>query len=312
MRHVAVAGEPSIAILGPGGVGGLLAGALTRAGADVTVVARASTAAAIAREGVRVESVRLGAFTARPATTERLRAPVDVLLVATKAAGLEVALARVEAPPALVVPLLNGLDHVALLRERFAAPGAVAVGTIRVEADRPAPGRAVHTSAFLRVELASDDPAPRPALAALAALLNAADVPTRVCEGEAQILWSKLVRLTALACTTAAYDVPLGAIREDVERRAAFEACVEEGAAVARAEGAEIDAAAVLAELAQVHALFASSMQRDVRAGREPELDAIAGAVLRAGARHGVACPTIAALAARIAERAGVTVPAAV
>jgi 2-dehydropantoate 2-reductase len=52
-------------------------------------------------------------------------------------------------------------------------------------------------------------------------------------------------------------------------------------------------------------------MQRDVAAGREPELDAIAGAVLRAGARHGIACPAIASLAARIAARAGVPVPAA-
>ena len=34
-------------------------------------------------------------------------------------------------------------------------------------------------------------------------------------------------------------------------------------------------------------------MQRDIAAGREPELDAIAGAVLRAGVRHGLRCPTV-------------------
>jgi 2-dehydropantoate 2-reductase len=152
------------------------------------------------------------------------------------------------------------------------------------------------------VELASEDPAPRPGLEALAALLNEAEVPARVREGEAQILWGKLVRLNALACTTAAYQLPLGPIREDPERRAALAGCVEEGAAVARAEGAGIEAARVHDELAQVHPDFTSSMQRDVAAGREPELDAIAGAVMRAGARHGIECPTIAALAARIAS----------
>jgi hypothetical protein len=50
-------------------------------------------------------------------------------------------------------------------------------------------------------------------------------------------------------------------------------------------------------------------MQRDIAAGREPELDAIAGAVLRAAARHGIACPTIERLSAQIAARAGVPVP---
>lgn len=301
---------PSIAILGPGGVGGLLAAALTRAGTPVTVVARESTAELIARDGVAVESVLLGDFTARPAATDRLTDPVDVLLIATKAAALDAALARVEAPPRLVVPLLNGLDHVALLRERFGG-SAVVAGTIRVQADRPAPGRVVHGSRFLGVELASDDPAVRAELETLAALLEAAGVRTRVRDGEAQILWGKLVRLNALACTTTAYDLPLGEIRGDRLRRAELEGCVHEGIAVARAEGAMLEAETVFAEFEKIHDGFGSSMQRDVAAGREPELDAIAGAVLRAGGRHGLECPTIAALAARVAQRAGVPVPVA-
>jgi 2-dehydropantoate 2-reductase len=300
---------PSIAILGPGGVGGLLAAALARAGADVTVVAREPTATTIARDGIVVESVVLGDFSARPAAVARLDEPVDVLIVATKAAALEQALARVAAEPRLVVPLLNGFDHMARLRERFGK--RVAAGTIRVQADRPAPGRVVQGSRFLLVELASDDASLRPRLDALAPLLEGAGVTTRVREGEARILWGKLVRLNALACTTAAFDATLGAIRSDPARREQLEGCVLEGCAVARAEGADVDPAVVFGEFEAVHDDFGTSMQRDVAAGREPELDAIAGAILRAGARHGIPCPTIAALAARIAERAGVPLPAA-
>ncbi len=300
--------ESSIAVLGPGGVGGYLAAALARAGEDVTVVARESTAESIAREGIALESVLLGDFTAHPAAVARLEQPVGVLLVAPKAAGLEDALARIVAEPALVVPLLNGLDHVALLRERFGA--RVVAGTIRVQADRPAPGRIVQSSRFALVELASDDPAHAAALERLAARLNAAGIDTRVREGEAQILWGKLVRLNALACVTAAHDVTFGAIRADPALRAQLEGCVHEAVAVAQAEGAQIDAARVFGEYEALHDGFGSSMQRDLAAGREPELDAIAGAILRAGARHGLACATIAALAARIAERAGVPVPA--
>ena len=57
--------EMTIAVLGPGGVGGLLAGALQRAAVPVTVVARESTARIIGERGLRVSSVSLGDFTAQ-------------------------------------------------------------------------------------------------------------------------------------------------------------------------------------------------------------------------------------------------------
>jgi 2-dehydropantoate 2-reductase len=113
-----------VAVLGPGGVGGLLAGALDRAGTDVTVIARDSTAATIAEHGLRVQSVLFGELNARVRARTRLQEQVDVLIVATKAAGLTDALARVEVEPKLVLPLLNGLDHLQVLRRRF-RPGSV-------------------------------------------------------------------------------------------------------------------------------------------------------------------------------------------
>src|SRR5436309_14857305 len=140
----------TVAILGPGGVGGFLAGALTRAGAAVTLVAREHTATAIARDGLRVESVRLGAFEARPEALASMAGPVDVLMVATKAVGLEEALERVAGlEPRIVLPLLNGLDHLGVLRERYGTR-AVA-GSIRIESTRVAPGAIEQTSPFLRI-----------------------------------------------------------------------------------------------------------------------------------------------------------------
>jgi len=298
----------SIAVLGPGGVGGFLAAALARAGENVIVVAREDTAAAIAADGITVRSVRLGDFFAHPRARTECSEPVDVLLVATKATGLEDALERIRLSPPLVVPLLNGIDHMARLRARFGA-GRVAAGVIRIEADRPEPGQIVQTSPFLRVDLAADDPALAPRLGALAQALLDADVPVLVGQGEAQILWSKLVRLNALASTTSATDRPIGVIRSDPEWREILIACIYETAAVANADGAEIDPSDTLAELDDAHAELGSSMRRDIAAGREPELDAIAGAVLRAGARHGIACPTVERLAEMVAVRAGIPAP---
>jgi 2-dehydropantoate 2-reductase len=165
-----------IAILGPGGVGGLIAGLLERAGTPVVVVAREPTAAAISERGLRIDSVSFGEFVARPRTDARLDEPVDVLIVATKASGLGPALERVRAKPKLVLPLLNGLDHLPVLRRRCGAGTTVLAGTIRVEADRPEPGVVVHTSPFLLVEMASHDPAARAALENLAQLLKDAGV----------------------------------------------------------------------------------------------------------------------------------------
>ena len=298
---------PSVAILGPGGVGGFLAGALAVAGEDVLVVAREPTAELIARQGLEVQSVRLGDFRARAVAVSRLERAVDALIVATKAATLETALERIEARPQLVVPLLNGLDHMVTLRERFGQE-RVAAGAIRIESDRPRRGLIVQTSPFLRVDLASDDPAVRGELTGLVGALERAGVPAELSASEPQILWSKLVRLNALALTTSVFNAPVGIIR--TEYRATLEACIREAAAVANADGATIDPAMPFQELDEAHAALGSSMQRDIAAGREPELDAIAGSVLRAAARHGLECPTIARLAAEVAQRAGVTVPA--
>jgi 2-dehydropantoate 2-reductase len=295
-------------VLGPGGVGGLIAGALEHSGTPVLVLAREETAAAIAARGLRVGSVLLGDFTTRPRVHSRLDEPVDVLVVATKAAGLHEALERVRTQPSLVLPLLNGLDHVAVLRERFGEEAVVA-GTIRVEADRPDPGVVVHTSRFLRVEMASEHEAARAPMQALASTLSEGGVPARVGDSEPQVMWSKLVRLNALACTTSAFDTLLGEIRSTPELRAELVGAIEEGSAVARAEGAAIADGDALGELTAAHDTLGSSMQRDIAAGREPELDAISGSVLRAAARHGIECPTIERLVAMIAARAGIAAP---
>ncbi|MFZ2114680.1 MAG: 2-dehydropantoate 2-reductase [Solirubrobacteraceae bacterium] len=317
----------NVAVLGPGGVGGLVAGALDRAGTPVTVVARAATAETISERGLSVSSVLLGNFLVHPLVTARLEQPVvDVLIVATKAAGLREALERIEATPKLVLPLLNGLDHVAVLREHF-APETVVAGTIRVEADRPEPGVVVHTSKFLRVDMASRYPSAHAAMERLASTLSDAGISARVYPsnqvdslpaeravsladgGEAQVMWSKLVRLNALACTTSAYDQLLGAIRSTPNLRADLVGAIEEGCAVAQAEGAAIATGDPLGELTAAHDTLGSSMQRDIAAGRPPELDAIPGSVLRAATRHGIECPTIERLVAMIAARAGVASP---
>jgi 2-dehydropantoate 2-reductase len=306
-----------IAVLGPGGVGGFVAGALSHAGSDVTLIARAPTAAAIAAGGLHVTSPLLGEFDApvRSAVVtlpvrstvvivDRMASPVDCLIVATKAVGLDDALDRVATDaPALVVPLLNGVEHLPTLRARFGSDRVVAA-VIRIESDRPRPGVIVHTSPGARIDIAGPPPpTTKPIVHALAAELRTAGLDVAVGAPEPDVMWSKLARLCPLALTTTASDRPIGFVRTDPRWRSALTNAATETVAVAVAEGARLDAAHTIAELDAAHPELGSSMQRDVRAGRKPELDAIAGAVLRAGARHQLRCPTVQWLADRVTAR---------
>ena len=85
-----------VAVLGPGGVGGLVAGALHRSGTEVVVVAREQTAELISDRGLHVRSVGLGEFTATYflATPAFTTIPVALYhFAATRASGVADALA---------------------------------------------------------------------------------------------------------------------------------------------------------------------------------------------------------------------------
>jgi 2-dehydropantoate 2-reductase len=277
----------NVAVLGPGGVGGLLGALLARAGATVTCLAGPSTVAVLTERGIRVESGLLGDFTVPVHAAERLADPVDVVLVTVKATQLDEALDRLPADVvgnALVVPLLNGVEHVDLLRERY-PDAAVVAATVRVESTRTAPGVVHHGSPFLSVELGEDSPAVR----RFGTDLEAAGVTVRVTDDAATVLWSKLTFLAALALLTTAAHAPAGEVRE--KRRDDLVAMVGEIAAVAQAEGAKVQADDVVAFFDGIPAGMRSSMQRDAEAGNRLELDAIGGAVVRAAGRHGIAVP---------------------
>ncbi|MCW7945853.1 2-dehydropantoate 2-reductase [Streptomyces hygroscopicus] len=283
--------ELTVAVLGPGGVGGLLAARLARAGHRVICLASEETGRTLREQGIHVRSDRYGTFTARVAADTELRERADVVIVAVKQMALDAALERVPATAldedALVVPLLNGVEHPAALRGRY-GDGRVAPAVIRVESTRVAPGVIEHGSPFVEVDLTGETVA-RGRLDRLAGALEWAGVQVRVLDGEASALWAKMAFLAPLALLTTRYGATLGEIR--TRYRAELVSLVEETAAVGRASGAATEAAAALARYDAFPPQMRSSMQRDAEAGRPVELDAIGGALLRAAERHGVAVP---------------------
>lgn len=299
---MAAAEHLRVAVLGPGAIGGLLGALLARSGNSVLLLASDSTSRALAENGLRVESRRFGDFLVPVQTSLLLETPVDVCLITVKATQLRQALERIPqdaVAKALLIPFLNGIEHVELLRSLYPR-STVAAATIRVEAVRVAPGFIRQISPFAQVELAATgDQQERVKL--FGSQLEAAGLDVRLRDDENAMLWDKLALLAPLALLTTHERSNAGAIR--TRRREDLIAVISEVAAVARAEGAAVDPEVVVGFMDAAPDTMESSMQRDQAAGRQLELDAIGGAVLRRAERLGIAAPVTARIVGEIAAR---------
>jgi 2-dehydropantoate 2-reductase len=249
-----------------------------------------------------IESATLGTFEAPVRVTDRIVEPFDVVWITVKATALDVALEAVpehDLGSGVVVPLLNGIDHVTRLRDRY-GPERVLPGTIRVEAERLEPGRVRQLSPFANVEVAQSPPTGERA-EALCSELRATGLSCEIQDDEVTMLWSKLCFLAPFALATTASGGTLGAVRSDASWHSRLESCVTESCSVAIAEGAKLTPQPILAALEGAPDAQRSSMQKDVAAGRRPELDAIAGAILRGGKEHGIDVPATRVLVDHIA-----------
>src|SRR6266540_3512017 len=280
-----------VAVLGPGGIGGLVGALLARHGDEVTCIAPAAAAAHLRAGGLKLRSARFGSFSVPVRAVTELDEPVDVCFVTVKTTRLAEAVAAVPASrlgEGLLVPFQNGIDHVAWLRERYPADQVVA-GTIAIESARVAPGVIEHHSPFCRVDLAPGG-AGRERVEALAERLRAVGMDVQVRDDERWMLWAKLVVLAPIALVGTHEGAPLGEVRQ--RRGDDLTAVVHEIVETARAaDGVELDAAVPLQMVQNAPDSMRSSMLRDAEAGNPIELEAIGGGILRAATRAGMPVP---------------------
>ena len=288
------------AILGAGGVGGLIGVALAKAGESVTLVLRPEALKNYPAE-LSLESP-LGSFSVPVNRVASLSEPCDVLWITVKHTQLESALRSVTVAPekiGAVVPLLNGIDHVQLLRTRF-GHDRVVPGSIGVEAERIAPGKIVHRGMAIRVSLASMGES---RLATTAEEFRKFGFACQFVPDEMKILWTKLSFLAPFALTTTAAGLNIGEVNRDPVWRKRLEAVVHEVAAVGTADGTPLDAAAILPFYDKTPQSGRSSMQKDVAAGNPPELDGVAGPILRRAGQYGIDVPVTRELVRMIQQR---------
>src|SRR5437762_5579124 len=288
--------KATVAVLGPGAVGGVLAVGLLRAGVRVVCIARPGTADVITSNGLTLKHLN-DVETARPEVATELREPVDLLLVTVKAPALDEALERVQAPARTVIPLLNGIEHMQTLGDSLPESTVVAGSIGWIEAWLERAGTIVQNTPRVVMTLAAD------ADAATAELLRASRSELKVNGSEAAVLWEKLARQAPVAAATTASQRPIGELRSDPELRSRLEQAIEETCAVATADGVPLAFDTQWEIIESMPPKLTSSTARDVAAGRPSELDAITGAAVRAAHRLGVAAPALERLLADAEER---------
>jgi len=173
------------AILGPGGIGGLVGACLAHSGGSVTLVVKPESLAQYPRR-LHLESP-FGNFNAEVACASEVP-PADVLWIAVKATQLESGLTALKNPGSgkAIVPLLNGIDHLSLLRSRYGADRVIPA-TIAVESERLGPGHIVHRSPFARLNVST---AGRTLLGRTAEHLQQMGFEFRFIENEFTMTWS--------------------------------------------------------------------------------------------------------------------------
>ena len=217
--------------------------------------------------------------------------PVDWVLLVTKAQDTATAapwLARLCGPATRVAVLQNGIDHV----ERVAplAGGATVVPVIvYYNGERLAPDRVrLRPTGDHELAVADDEPG-----RAFAALMDGTPLRVRPNADFVTLKWRKLL-LNAVANPITALTLQ----RQAVLRRADVHAlCLDvlaETVQVARADGARLpddEPERAMERLLKFSPELGTSMYFDRVAGRSFEVDALNGAIVAAGERHGIPTP---------------------
>jgi 2-dehydropantoate 2-reductase len=295
-----------IAVVGVGGVGGLLGGLLARQGEEVTFIARGASLEALRDRGVSVASPSLGDFAApvRATADPREVDPPDLVLFCVKTYDLEPAAEQIRplvGPGTALLPLQNWVDATERLGP-IVGEGAVLVGVTYVRSTRTAPATIEHM-ANTRTILGEPAGGLSPRVEAIVATLRGAGIEAEAHADPQVPLWEKFVGFSAFGVVTALTRLPVGPILACPETRAMLLEVMEETVAVGRARGVAIPADCVDRLLAFVQGVppgARGSLLEDLAAGRRLELESTSGAVVRSGREVGVPTPMNAAIYAAL------------
>ena len=294
-----------ILILGAGAMGGYFGARMLSAGRDVTFLVRPGTAQQLAEKGLRLISPSHGDLSiAHPPTVlaEQLREPFDLILLTAKAYDLDAAMdsiAPAVGPATSILPILNGMAHLALLDQRF-GPEKVLAGTSYISSVREPDGTIRHLNSLETIQFGDRfDPAGERIQAVAAALANS-NFTAQVRPAVLQDMWNKWTSITTLAGMTCLMRASIGDIAAVGAAPLSLQ-LYDECVAIATAEGfAPAPETVAERRVFLVKSSMTSSMLRDIESGGRVESWQILGDMLDRGRRHGLAAPMLEVASAHV------------
>jgi 2-dehydropantoate 2-reductase len=287
-----------ILILGAGALGGYFGARLLAAGRDVTFLVRPNTAQMLAQGGLRVISPTHGdVFIAHPPTVlaTDVHAGYDLILLTAKAYDLDAAIESIA--PAVgagtsILPLLNGMAHMARLDKRFGAEKVLG-GTSYISSERRADGVIHHLNELETINFGDRFEPEGTRIQTVAAALGDAGFTTQLRPLILQEMWNKWASLATLAgmtCLMRASISDIAAVGGAPLSIKLYEEC----AAIAAAEGFAPSAKTVAdRRIFFTNAPMTASMLRDLEAGGRIEANHILGDLLERGRKHELAAPML-------------------
>lgn len=279
-----------ILILGAGAVGGYFGGRLAQAGADVTFLVRPQRAQKLAQAGLVIRSPLGDAqISVRTVLQEAVRPDYDLVILSCKAYDLDASIASIGGamgPNTLILPLLNGMAHLARLEQAFGS-ARVPGGTCYIASTLDADGSIRHLSKFQGITCgprAGNHANAGALLQELAQAYARVSVDFKVSADIEQDMWEKFVLLATLAAATCLMRASVGEILAAADgealMREALSTCVVAAGAAGHAPRPESLQRTESMLFARGSA-FTASMLRDIEGGGRVEADHIVGDMLR-------------------------------
>src|SRR5688500_1662746 len=286
-----------ICVVGAGGVGGLLAAVLRRAGNDVSLLVTERHLTPIRRNGLAVIAPSGRFSVAIQADVDpRAIGPSDVVVVTPKMWAIE-ALAPTLQPllkeNTAVIPVQNGIDAPGVLAKALGWEHVV-YGSASLNAAIEEPGVIRQRNPNYAITVAEAKGVESARLLEIKESFGAAGISVEIATDGPALLWNKFIGLVANSSLCALLRSPMGVVQQHDECWALYTAVFNEVVAVGRAAGISIPEQKAEARLARARTatpMVMPSMAVDLIAGNRLEYPWLGGRVRELGKEHGVATP---------------------
>lgn len=283
-----------ILIVGAGAVGGYFGARLQEAGRDVTFLVRDKRAALLREHGLRVKSPA-GDLTLRElklVSSSQLLPQYDLVILSCKAYDLDDAIESV-APAiggdAVILPLLNGMQHLDVLEQRFGAQRVLG-GQCVVATMLDGEGVIRHLNAFHGMTFGERAGGISERARHIHEALSGAGFEVTLSENILQSMWEKWTMLATLASSTSMMRASVGDILQGPGGPQFLEGMLAECAGIAELQGykpGETFYNRTRGMLAEHGSALTASMFRDISANARIEADHIVGDLIRRGEAKG-------------------------